>query len=138
MRRYLHWVLLGALLLTLAFDVIVWASAAALPQTGVHLGRSARREAPLTYFYMQAGRPLIAIGPIGDYGRAYANRVFSPLQREIALKPELAMELAHGAARGPRHSTLKLVHPAPPLLLLAWVAAYLMRPKTVHLGLRPR
>lgn len=138
MRRYLHWLLLGALLLTLAFDGIVWAAAAALPRTGVHLTRSASREAPLTYFYMQAGRPLIAIGPIGDYGRAYAHRVFAPLEDEIALKPELAMELAHGKARGPRHSTLKLAHPAPPLLLVAWVVAYLMRPKTVHLGLRRR
>ena len=133
MKRNLHWILLAALLLAFAFDAIVWASAAALPATGVHLYRSAKREAPLTYAYMLAGRPLRAIAPVRDYGDGYARDVFEPLANEIGTKPEVAIELAHGPSRGTRHGTLKLFHYAPILLLLAWLAAYALRPKAVHL-----
>jgi hypothetical protein len=68
-----------------------------------------------------------------DYGDDYAREVFAPLAAEIATKPEVAMELAHGPSTGPRHSTLGLFHYAPILLFIAWIAAYALRPKAVHL-----
>ena len=133
MKRNLHWILLAALLLVFAFVAVVWSAAAALPDTGVHLYRAAKREAPLTYAYMLAGRPLRTIAALRDYGDAYANDAFARLASEIRTKPEVAIELAFGPAQGARHGTLKLAHYAPIVLFLAWVAAYLMRPKAVHL-----
>ena len=136
MKRNLHWLLLGAMLLALAFDAIVWGAAAQMPDSGIHLYRSARREAPLTYFYMTAGRPLRALAPLRNYGDAQAHAAFAGAAREIGLKPELAMEIAHGPARSTGHATLQWMHYAPPLLLIAWLVAYLRRPRAVHLAVR--
>lgn len=137
MKRHLHWLLLAAFLATLVFDAVVWAGAAALPGVGVNLHRGAKREAPLTYLYMTIGRPL-AVGALGEFGRRYAADALANVAREIELKPELAMEIAHGPAKGPRHATLRWMHFAPVVLFCAWLVAYLFRPKSVHLGLRRR
>lgn len=136
MKRNLHWLLMGAMLLALAFDAIVWSAAAQMPGAGVPLYRSARREAPLTYFYMTAGRPLRAIAPLRDYGDAQAHAAFTTAAGEIGLKPELAMEIAHGRARSSGQATLQWMHYAPPVLLIAWLVAYLRRPRSVHLVAR--
>lgn len=136
MKRQLHWLLLGAALLCFAFEAVVWASAAQLPGTGVHLFRSAKREAPLVYAYMLAGRPMTAVAPLRDFGEGYALQVFLPLADQIQRTPELAMDLAFAKPSGPRHSTLKMFHHAPLVLLVAWLIAYAMRPKAVHMLVR--
>ena len=133
MKRNLHWLLLGALLLSFAFDAIVWSAASQMPGAGVHLHRSARREAPLTYLYMTAGRPLIGVGALRDYGDSHAHMAFSTAADEIALAPELAMEIAHGPARSTQHATLKWMHYAPVVLFFAWLVAYILRPRNVHM-----
>ncbi|HVF35807.1 MAG TPA: hypothetical protein VND91_10835 [Candidatus Saccharimonadia bacterium] len=138
MKRNLHWLLLVALLVALAFDAIVWSAAAQMPGSGIHLYRSARREAPLTYFYMLAGRPLRALPPLRDYGDAYAQHALSGVADEITMKPELAMEIAHGSGSAGKLATLQWMHYAPPLLFVAWLVAYLRRPKAVHLVARRR
>lgn len=133
MKRHLHFVLLVALLLTFAFDALVWASATTLTPGGRDLHVRAKREAPLTYLYMVAGTPLRAIRPLADYGEAYAREAFAPIAAELEQKPELAMELAHGRSANPRHSTLMLAHYAPVVLLVAWTLAFWRRPRAVHL-----
>ncbi len=133
MLRYLHWILLGAFLLAFAFEGIVWAASAQMPTIGVHLLRAAKREAPLTYLYMAVGRPLLVIGPLRDYGAAYAVDTFGESASEIELRPEVAMELAHGPVRNARHATLKLMHFAPLVLFAGWLVTYLLRPRSVHL-----
>ena len=136
MKRYLHVILLGALLLAFVFDALVWAAAAQLPEIGRDLRAGAKREAPLTYLYMVAGTPLLAVGPLADYGHAYASDALRPVAAEIVQKPEVAMELAHKRSNNGRHSTLMFMHFAPLVLLVAWGIAYWRRPAAVHLGLR--
>ena len=133
MKRYLHVILLGALLLAFVFDALVWAAAAQLPEIGRDLRAGAKREAPLTYLYMVAGSPLLAVGPLADYGYAWANDALGPVAAEIVQKPEVAMELAHKPSTNGRHSTLMLMHFAPLVLLVAWGLAFWRRPRAVHL-----
>ena len=133
MKRYLHVFLLGALLLAFAYDALVWAAAARLPEIGRHLRAGAKREAPLSYLYMVAGTPLLAIGPLADYGHAHARDAFGPVAAEIEQKPEVAIELAHRKSNNGRHSTLMFMHYAPLVLLLAWAIAFWRRPPPVHL-----
>lgn len=133
MKRHLHLVLLVALLLTFVFNALVWAAATTLTPGGRDLRVGAKREAPLTYLYMVAGTPLLAIGPLADYGDAWARDAFAPIAAELEQKPEIAMELAHRRTANPRHSTLMLAHYAPLVLLAAWVLAFWRRSRAVHL-----
>jgi hypothetical protein len=133
MKRYLHVFLLGALVLAFAFDALVWSAATQLPGIGRDLRAGARREAALTYLYMVAGTPLRALGPLADYGHAYASDAFRPVAAEIVQKPEVAMELAHKRSSNRRHSTLMFMHYAPLVLLVAWGLAFWRRPRAVHL-----
>ena len=132
LKRYLHWFVLGAFLLTLLFDAVVWAGAARLPKVGEQLRISARREAPLTMAYMSVGGPLMAVPILRDYGINYALEAFEPLTGPIRDKPLLAMEIAHGEWRNRKHRTLQSMHLAGPILLLAWVLTYTLRSRKVH------
>jgi len=132
LKRYLHWFFLGAFLLTLLFDAVVWAGAARMPKIGEQLRISARREAPLTMTYMTVGGVLMTVPILRDYGVNYALEAFEPLIAPIRDKPLLAMELAHGEWRNRKHRTLQWMHLAGPLLLIAWVLTYSRRSRKVH------
>jgi len=132
LKRYLHWFVLGAFLLTLLFDAVVWAGAARLPKIGEQLRISARREAPLTIAYMSVGGLLMTVPILRDYGVNYALEAFEPLTDPIRDKPLLAMEIAHGEWRNHKHRTLQWLHSGAPILLIAWVLTYSLRSRKVH------
>lgn len=132
MKRYVHWFVLGAFMLVLLFDAVVWAGAARLPLLGEQLRISARREAPLTFAYMGLGSPLMAVPILRDYGTNYALDAFEPLTAPIRDKPLLAMEIAHGEWRNDRQRSLQYSHVAAPILLLLWILTYSLRSRAVH------
>ena len=132
MKRYLHWFVLGAFLLVLLFDAVVWAGAARLPQIGEQLRTSARREAPLSFAYMGLGSPLLGIPILRDYGTHYALDAIGPLTAQVRDKPLLAMEIVHGEARNDRHRWMQHSHLAAPVLLVLWILTYLLRSRAVH------
>lgn len=132
MKRYLHWFVLAAFMLTLLFDAIVWAGAAQLPLIGEKLRISAHREGPLTMAYMTIGKPLLAVPILRDFGSNFALEAFEPLTAPIMDKPLLAMELAHGEWRNHKQRTLQFFHIAAPILLILWALTYSLRSRAVH------
>jgi hypothetical protein len=140
MRRHLHWWVGLLFLLVLGYDFVVWGGAARLPEVGAHLQDSARREGPLTYFYMRVGSVIDAAVPALDsWGQHRAESALAEGFPRIKEDPTVAMDLVFSQNWNAQHFMLKLCHTAAPVLAVLALVFWIRRPKKVRmLGSRRR
>lgn len=132
--RYLHWYLIVAFVLVLAYDLVVWGGAARLPEIGPKLLGSAREEGPLTYLYMTAGGALdSAIPTLDQWGQQHATAALADGFPRIKEDPRVAMDLVFSQTWNSRHATLKFCHWAAPALAVLSLVFWLRRPKKIRL-----
>lgn len=134
MRSHLHWWIVLLFLLVLGYDFVVWGAAARLPDVGVHLLGSAKREGPLTYFYMSVGSAIDAAVPALDaWGQRHAEAALAEGFPRIKDDPAVSMDLVFSQTWNAHHATLKLCHWAAPALALLALVLWIRRPKKVQM-----
>lgn len=140
MRRHFHWWIALLFLLVLSYDFVVWGAAARLPEVGAHLQDSARREGPLTYFYMRVGSAIDEAVPALDrWGQYRAESALAEGFPRIKQDAAVAMDLVFSQTWNAQHLTLKVCHWAAPVLAVLALVFWLRRPKKVRmLGSRRR
>lgn len=134
MRRHLHWWVGILFLLVLSYDFVVWGAAARLPEVGDHLLDSARREAPLAYFYMRVGSAIDAAVPaLDDWGQRRAETALAEGFPRIKQDAAVAMDLVFSQTWNAQHFTLKACHWAAPVLAVLALVFWVRRPKKVRM-----
>jgi len=134
MRRHLHWWIILLFFVVLGYDLVVWGAAARLPEVGAHLQDSARREAPLVYFYMRVGSIIDAAVPALDaWGQHHAEAALAEGISRIKDDPAISMDLVFSQTWNVHHATLKFCHWAAPMLAVLALVFWIRRPKKVRL-----
>ena len=128
--RMFQWLLIPALLAS-ANALYGWGSLTQLADLGPIAEQSARREAPLTWTYLQGGRWLIERAGGQASAAAHAEALFAPARAVLKANPLVAMDQLHRADYGFQHRLLLWSHWGAPLSWLAVVVAPLMRQKPV-------
>jgi hypothetical protein len=140
MRRHFHWWIGLLFLLVLSYDFVVWGAAARLPEVGVRLLDSARREGPLAYFYMRVGSAIDAAVPaLDDWGKRRAETALAEGFPRINQDSTVAMDLIFSQTWNAQHLTLKVCHWAAPVLAVLALVFWIRRQRKVSmLGSRRR
>jgi len=133
--RHLHWYFIALFVLVLGYDLVVWGAASHLPdEVGPRLLRSAQREAPLAFFYMQVGGVLdTVLPPLQAWGEQHAHAALGEGFARISEDPAVAMDLVFSQTWNSQHALLKSCHWAAPILLVLSLVFWVRRPKKVHL-----
>ncbi|ANB17965.1 hypothetical protein [Dokdonella koreensis] len=135
MKKIKGWaVALGMLVLTLAFDLVVWGAVPSLPHVGEHIAASARREAPLAATYIFLGRPIDdAVPTLRGYGAGWLEQAWSEGFARIAEDGRVAMDLVTGSTWNAAHRWIKLAYWAPPVLLPVFLVLWARRPRQIRM-----
>lgn len=131
-RARAHVVLLALLLLTLFANLLLYGGLAQLPEGKAFLD-SARRESPLALMYMTAGDPLIAATGLSGIGQDLARAAYGETFDAVEASPGAASDLIETGDFGEGHALARAIYWATPFLFVAWLIAYLLRPRAVHL-----
>lgn len=132
MRARAHVVLLVLMLSTLFANLLLYGGLAQLPEGKAFLA-SARRESPLALMYMSAGEPLVAATGLSGVGQDMARAAYGETFAAVEESPGAASDLIETGDFGQGHALARAIYWATPLLLVAWLIAYLLRPRAVHL-----
>lgn len=134
MRRWLHLVLALLFVVALVGEMMFWAGAAALPDTGRLIRQSVHREAPLVLTYTVAGETLGKVAPgLVDIGQEWATTALAPGFDRIKEDPNVTAALIFGNTWNSTHRLAKSgIYGTPALLALA-ILAWFTRPKQVRL-----
>ena len=134
MMKRLHWILLLLFAWALAYDLAVWGAIGNLPDVGDQLRLSAQRNALLGTIYMAGGDVLDrAAPPLADWGAQRAQTALQTGIPRIHDDPNVAMDLIFSQTWNSTHAFLKLMYWAAPVLGLAFLFAWMRRPKKVSL-----
>lgn len=115
-----------------------WGGLAMVEGIGPIAEVSARREAALTWTYMQAGRWICQRVGMEDSARGSAEAMFAPARARILALPQATMDLVHRETFGLGHRLLKWSHWGGPMLLLLSAVAYARRQRPVVTTRRTR
>lgn len=128
--RMFQWLLFPAVLAT-ANALYGWGALTLLADIGPIAERSAEREGPLTWTYMQGGHRLIAA--LGGQAAAtvHGEALFAPARAALLANPAIAMDQLHRGDLGFQHRLLLWSHWGAPLLWLLVIVAHTMRQKAV-------
>lgn len=134
MRKYLHLLLTGLLLLLLFWESLFWGGAAALPELGPIVRRSAMREAPLVATFMVLGEGAGKLAPsLRNLGQGWADGALAPAKERLLADPDVAMDFIFSQSlNATQRMATRGVYAVLPLLVLA-VIAYLRRPRQVRM-----
>ncbi len=134
MRGHLHTIALVLVILTLLLDLTFWGAVPDLPDVGGAIKRSANSEAVLASTYIFAGGYLdSAIPALGHFGASVMSDALSPAFPQIVEQPNLAMDLILSSDFNAAHGWIKTLYWAPPILFLAYLLLWWLRPKAVKL-----
>jgi hypothetical protein len=134
MRRYLHVIALAMFLLTLLLDLVFWGAVPGLPDVGPKIARSAHAEAILASTYMLLGGYLdAAVASLNDLGASVMTSALGDSFARIIEDPSLAMDLILSSTFNSTHRWVKLLYWAPPILFVAYLVLWVLRPKSVKL-----
>lgn len=134
MKKYMHWWFTLLFLVAFAYDAILWGAAARIPDIGEKLQKSAHREALFASIYMTVGMPLVAAVPfLETWGAATFQDAIAQGFQRIHDDPAVAMDLIFTQTWNAKHSTLKTVYWAAPILALITLILWVRRPKKISL-----
>lgn len=134
MRKHLHYFALALLLVAFLWDLLLWGAVPDLPQVGSLIEHSAANEALLASIYLALGHPLdSAIPAFGSLGASMMTSGLEEGFARIVEAPNLAMDVILNASFNRTHAWIKMLYWAPPILLVAFLILWVIRPKTVNL-----
>lgn len=134
MRKHLHLIALVLFVLVLLFDLVVWGAVPLLPDVGVHIERSADKEALLASTYIAIGSRLDAALPaIGSFGSTLMTSAIEPAFARIVEDPNVAMDVILTSSFNRTHSWLKTLYWATPVLFVLSVLLWARKPKKISL-----
>lgn len=134
MRKYAHLVLVALLLLVVFWQSLFWGGAAALPDMGPIVRRSAMREAPLVSTFIVLGEGVGKLVPsLRELGQGWAERALAPARERLLADPDVAMDFIFSQSMNATQRTATRGVYAAPLLLALAVIAYLRRPRQVRM-----
>jgi hypothetical protein len=131
-RARAHVVLLVAFLVSLFSNLLLLGGLARLPEGKVYL-ESARRESPLALAYMTAGGWLLAIPGLASVGENLALSAYGAAFPAVLATPGAASDVIETGEFGDAHALARSVYWLTPLLFVAWLLAFWLRPRGVHL-----
>lgn len=132
MRAHAHVVLLIGFLVTLFVNLLLHGGLARIPEGKPFLD-SARRESPLALAYMTGGEWLLKIPGLAGIGEPLAREAFGAAFAAAEDAPGAASDLLETGDFGRATSVARTIYWATPLLFVAWLIAFLLRPREVHL-----
>ncbi|MGB8636042.1 MAG: hypothetical protein WCD66_14080 [Rhodanobacteraceae bacterium] len=126
------WALCGSFgLLCLIFAMLAFGGAGQA-QPGV--ATQAREESPLAQTYIVLDRHLSTMLPaVGKLSRGLARTCFADAYPAIKADPDVGLHLLFSESRGFMAGLARLAYWGAPILLLASLLLYFLRPKTIHL-----
>ncbi len=126
------WALCGSFgLLCLVFAVLA-VGGAGQAQPGV--AAQARDESPLAQTYIVLDRHLSAMLPsVAGLSLATARTCFAEAYPAIEADPDVGLHLLFSESRGFMAGLARIAYWGAPILLLASLLLYFLRPKTIHL-----
>jgi hypothetical protein len=134
MRKYLHFVLIALFVLLLLAQCLFWGGAAALPELGPVVKRSAQREAPVVSTLMFCGEWLgKALPPLADTGREWAAKALEPAAARLKDDPDVAMDFIFSESLNSSQRMAVAGFYALPLLLVLAALAWWLRPRQVRM-----
>lgn len=134
MRKYAHLVLIALFLLVVFWQSLFWGGAAALPDLGPIVRRSAMREAPLVATFVFVGEGVGKLAPpLRELGQGWADRALAPAKERLLADPDVAMDFIFNQSFNATQRTATRGVYAAPLLLVLAVIAYLRRPRQVRM-----
>jgi hypothetical protein len=134
MRKYAHLVLVALLLLVVFWQSLFWGGAAAIPDLGPIVRRSAMREAPLVAGFIFIGEGVGKLVPsLRELGQGWADRALAPAKERLLADPDVAMDFIFNQSMNATQRTATRGVYAVPLLLVLAVIAYLRRPRQVRM-----
>lgn len=128
--RMFQWFLIPALLAT-GNALYGWGALTQVDDLGPIAERSANREAPLVWTFMQGGRWLIEKAGMQDAARAHGQAVFSSMHDAVVATPNAAIDTLFNDSHGGQHRLLLWSHALAPWLWLFTAIAFAMRQKAV-------
>jgi len=137
MRSRIHVILLLALLASVFLNLLVHGGLARLPEGKVFV-ESAKRESPVALAYMTLGEWLVSIPGLAAIGEQLAQAVYGPAFAAVKQSPSAASDIIELGDFGRAHALARANYWATPLLFVAWLIAFLLRPREVHLTQRRR
>ena len=137
MRARAHVFLLGGFIATLFANLLLHGGLARLPE-GKPFVESARRESPVALAYMTLGHWLLEVPGLAGFGEGLAREAYGPAFAAAQASPGAASDLIETGDFGRAHALARTVYWATPLLFIAWLIAFLLRPREVHLVRRGR
>jgi hypothetical protein len=131
-RPRAHVVLLLAFLASLSINLLLYGGLARLPEGQVFV-ESARRESPVALVYMTAGRWLLLVPGLAGLGEGMARSAFGAAFPAAQATPGAASDLIETGDFGRAHALARLAYWLAPLLFAAWLVAFGLRARGVHL-----
>jgi len=131
-RARAHVILLIVFLVSLFANLLLHGGLARLPEGSVFV-ESARRESPLALAYMTAGGWLLAVPGLASVGENMALSAYGSAFSAVLATPGAASDVIETGDFGKGHALARSVYWLTPLSFLAWLVAFWLRPRGVHL-----
>jgi len=137
MRSRIHVILLLALFVSAFLNLLVHGGLTRLPEGKVFVD-SAKRESPVALVYMTLGAWLVSIPGLAGTSEQLAQAVYGPAFASVKDSPSAASDMIENGDFGQAHALARANYWATPLLFVAWLIAFWLRPREVHLTQRRR
>jgi hypothetical protein len=137
-RARAHVLFLIAFLVSLFANLLLHGGLARLPTEGKVFLESARRESPLALAYMTAGDWLLDVPGLATAGESMALSAYGSAFSAVLANPGAASDVIETGRFGQAHALARTVYWLTPVSFLAWLVAFWLRPRGVHLLRRAR
>jgi hypothetical protein len=131
MKARAHVLLLILLVASLSLNLLGWSGLCRNAEVGPLVRDAVVRESPLIQTYVAVGDVLALIPGIAPAGSALAEYAFGATFATIKAEPRVALEVLDRSGHGIAPRLLAVNTLATPVLFVAWLIAFLMRPRQV-------
>ena len=129
MKARVHVVLLLLLVVSLALNLLGWSGLCRNAEVGAIVREAVQRESPLIQTYVMAGDLLALVPGVGAAGDALAESAFGGAFDTLKAEPRAALDVLERSGHGLAPRLLGANTLATPLLFVAWLVAFFMRPR---------